>query len=65
MPNNENIEQQLKDQVARIWAAAAARAADFELRNQAAARAAGTTPDQIDQAQVAMRSRSISAAPSG
>jgi hypothetical protein len=28
MPNNETVEPHLKDRVARIWAAAAARAAD-------------------------------------
>jgi hypothetical protein len=30
MPNNETVEPHLKDRIARIWAAAAARAADFE-----------------------------------
>jgi hypothetical protein len=51
MPNNENVEQQLKGQVARIWAAAAARAADFEPRKVDAA-SAGRTPDQVDKGEI-------------
>jgi hypothetical protein len=50
MPNNENVEQQLKDQVARIWAAAAARAADFEPRRDASS--TGRTPDQVDKGEI-------------
>jgi hypothetical protein len=51
MPNNENVEQQLKDQVARIWAAAAARAADFNPRRVDAS-SAGRTPDQVDKGEI-------------
>jgi hypothetical protein len=42
MPNNETVEQHLKDRIARIWAAAAARAADFEPRSRAPAAMAGS-----------------------
>jgi hypothetical protein len=63
MPNNEIVEPHLRDRIGRIWAAAAARAADFELRNRAAAPGARMTPDQIDKAQGAIRSRSTSAPP--
>jgi hypothetical protein len=35
MPDNRNVEPHLKDRVARIWAAAAARVADFEPRIRA------------------------------
>jgi hypothetical protein len=51
MPNNENVERQLKDQVARIWAAAVARAADFEPRRVNAS-SAGRTPDQVDKGEI-------------
>jgi hypothetical protein len=46
MPNNKNVEQQLQSRVARIWAAAAARAADVEPRRVDAS-SAGRTPDQV------------------
>jgi hypothetical protein len=55
MPDNENVQLNLKDRVARIWAAAASRAADFEPRNRADAPPARTTPDQIDKAQKMVR----------
>jgi hypothetical protein len=51
MPNNENVEQQLKDQVARIWAAAAARAADFDPRRVDAS-STGRTPDQVAKGEI-------------
>jgi hypothetical protein len=44
MPNNETVAPHLKDRVARIWAAAAARVADFEPRNRADAPVARTIP---------------------
>jgi hypothetical protein len=37
MPDNETVATQFKDRVARIWAAAAARTADFEPRSRAPA----------------------------
>jgi hypothetical protein len=43
MPDNETVAPHLKDRVARIWAAAAARVADFEPRNRATAPVARTT----------------------
>jgi hypothetical protein len=44
MPDNENVAPHLKDRVARIWAAAAARVVDFEPRNRANPPVARTTP---------------------
>jgi hypothetical protein len=52
MPANENIESHLKHRVARIWAAAAARAAELEPCNRADLRAARKTSNQTDAQKV-------------
>jgi hypothetical protein len=44
MPDNENVAPHLKERVARIWAAAAARVADFKPRNRATEPVARTAP---------------------
>jgi hypothetical protein len=44
MPDKKNVAPHLKARVAQIWAAAAARVADFEPRNRADASVATTTP---------------------
>jgi hypothetical protein len=55
MPDNETVAPHLKARVARIWAAAAARAPDSEPRNRADAPDARLTPDQNDKAQKMVR----------
>jgi hypothetical protein len=55
MPDNETVTPHLKDRIARIWAAAAARASDPEPRNRADAPDARPTPDQIDKEQKMVR----------